>query len=93
MGEGRGVWPTDRLTPASLTSSPFPTGVQPDHPTEPTDAPTADDECESWQNIEDSLEFMLDGGYSVRDCVTLSGCRGFNCTATYQVSNLWGKKM
>ncbi|XP_071824792.1 uncharacterized protein [Apostichopus japonicus] len=56
--------------------------VQPGPPTV-TETPPAKDECESWQQIEDSLEFNLEGGYSLDDCVTLSGCRGFNCTATY----------
>lgn len=53
----------------------------------PTDlTPTPSDECASWKNIENALEFSFEGGYSVSDCVTLPGCRGFNCSATYNVS-------
>lgn len=50
----------------------------------PTDlTPTPSDECASWKNIENALEFSFGEGYSVSDCVTLPGCRGFNCSATY----------
>lgn len=44
------------------------------------------DECASWKNIENALEFSFEEGYSVSDCVTLPGCRGFNCSAMYDVS-------
>ncbi|KAJ8036332.1 hypothetical protein HOLleu_20275 [Holothuria leucospilota] len=42
------------------------------------------DECASWENIENALEFSLGGGYSISHCVTLPGCRGFECSAMYE---------
>ncbi|KAJ8036331.1 hypothetical protein HOLleu_20274 [Holothuria leucospilota] len=53
-------------------------------PGEPTTMIPIPGKCASWENIKNALEFSLEGGYSISECVTLSGCRGFECLAMYE---------